>query len=103
MTRYTSVFDALSDTPVESANLKIRAELMHYITNMIKDMPPMSGTQSDIAKHCGITQPRLNDLLQGKISKFSLDALVNINANLGVDISLDFNQGKSEGDLIDAD
>ncbi|SUD90895.1 helix-turn-helix domain-containing protein [Psychrobacter phenylpyruvicus] len=100
MTRYTSVFDAISDTPVQSANLKMRAELMHHLTDMIKHM---SGTQSEIAKHCGITQPRLNDLLQGKISKFSLDALVNINANLGVEISLDFSQGKPQNELVDAD
>lgn len=96
MTRYTSVFDAISDTPVQSANLKMRAELMRHLTDMIKHM---SGTQSEIAKHCGITQPRLNDLLQGKISKFSLDAIVNINANLGVEIS----QRNSESDLVDAD
>ncbi len=100
MTRYTSVFDAISDTPVQSANLKMRAELMHHITAMIKHM---SGTQGKIAKRCGITQPRLNDLLQGKISKFSLDALVNINASLGVDIRLDFTQRKSEGEVVDAD
>lgn len=100
MTRYTSVFDAISDTPVQSANLKMRAELMHHISDMIKHM---SGTQSEIAKRCGITQPRLNDLLHGKISKFSLDALVNINANLGVDVSLDFTQRKSESDLVDVD
>ncbi len=87
MTKYTSAFDALCDTPTQSANLKLRAELMHHITDIIKQT---SGTQSEIAKLCGITQPRLNDLLQGKISKFSLDALVNINANLGVEISLDF-------------
>ncbi|HBH34718.1 MAG TPA: XRE family transcriptional regulator, partial [Psychrobacter sp.] len=86
----------ISDTPVQSANLKMRAELMRHLTDMIKHM---SGTQSEIAKHCGIPQPRLNDLLQGKISKFSLDAIVNINANLGVEIS----QRNSESDLVDAD
>ena len=87
MTKYISAFDALCDTPTQSANLKLRAELMHHITDIIKQT---SGTQSDIAKLCGITQPRLNDLLQGKISKFSLDALVNINVNLSVEVSLDF-------------
>lgn len=87
MTKYTSAFDAICDTPMQSANLKMRAELMHHITETIKDM---QGTQREIAKLCGITQPRLNDLLQGKISKFSLDALVNINANLGVEMSLVF-------------
>lgn len=87
MNKYTSVFDAISDTPTQSANLKMRAELMHHIQQVISEM---HGTQSDIAKQCGVTQPRLNDLINGKISKFSLDALVNINANLGVHIDLVF-------------
>ena len=87
MTKYASAFDALCDTTTQSTNLKLRAELMHHITDIIKQT---SGTQSEIAKLCGITQHRLNDLLQGKISKFSLDALVNINANLGVEMNLDF-------------
>ena len=65
----------------------MRAELIHHITSIIKEM---NGTQSDIAKLCGITQSRLSDLLQEKISKCSLDALVNITANLGVNVSLVF-------------
>ncbi len=44
---------------------------------------PVFVTQADAAKHCGVTQPRINDLLRGRISRFSLDALVNIAAALG--------------------
>lgn len=84
---YKSAFDALCDTPMQSANLKMRSELMTHITDTIRQM---HGTQSQIAKQCGITQPRLNDLLNGKISKFSLDALVNISANLEQEVSLVF-------------
>ena len=40
-------------------------------------------TQVQTAKQCGITQPRVNDLLRGRISKFSLDALVNIATAIG--------------------
>jgi len=40
-------------------------------------------TQAQAAEHCGITQPRVNDLLRGRISRFSVDALVNIAASLG--------------------
>ena len=40
-------------------------------------------TQAEAAKRCGVTQPRINDLLRGRISRFSLDALVNIAAALG--------------------
>ncbi len=40
-------------------------------------------TQAEAAKRCGVTQPRINDLLRGRISRFSLDALVNIASALG--------------------
>jgi predicted XRE-type DNA-binding protein len=33
-------------------------------------------TSAQAAKRLAVTQPRLNDLLRGKIDKFSLDALV---------------------------
>jgi predicted XRE-type DNA-binding protein len=48
-------------------------------------------TQAEAAKRCGVTQPRINDLLRGRISRFSLDALVNIASALGrkVRVSLD--------------
>jgi predicted XRE-type DNA-binding protein len=78
--QYTSVWDALTDTPEEAANLQLRAELMGKIAAVIEE----SGwTQSEAAQHCGVTQPRVNDLLRGRISRFSLDALVNIAAALG--------------------
>ncbi len=72
---YQSVWDAISDTPEQAANLRARAELMQKIAAIVKE----SGwTQAEAAKHCGITQPRMNDLLRGRVSRFSLDALVNI-------------------------
>jgi predicted XRE-type DNA-binding protein len=74
------VWDAISDSPAEAANLTLRSELMMAIGAVIKK----SGwTQSQAAERCGITQPRVNDLLRGRISRFSLDALVNIAASLG--------------------
>ena len=45
-------------------------------------------TQNEAAKQLGITQPRVSDLLNGKLSKFSLDALVNMLAVLGSDVKL---------------
>jgi len=78
--RYASVWDAIADTPEEAANLRVRSELMDQITALIK----ASGwTQVEAARRCGVTQPRLNDLLRGRLSRFSLDALVNIAAALG--------------------
>lgn len=77
---YESVWDAVADTPEQAANLRARAELMQKIAAIVKD----SGwNQSEAAKHCGVTQPRINDLLRGRVSRFSLDALVNIATAIG--------------------
>ena len=40
-------------------------------------------TQAEVARRCGVTQPRINDLLRGRVSRFSLDALVNIATAIG--------------------
>ena len=77
---YTSVWDAISDTPEEAANLRLRSELMDKITALIQKN---GWTQLEAAKRCSVTQPRINELLRGRISRFSLDALVNIASNLG--------------------
>ena len=80
METYANVWDAIADTPEEAANLRVRSDLMREITAIINE----SGwTQVEAAKHCGVTQPRINDLLRGRISRFSLDALVNIATVLG--------------------
>jgi predicted XRE-type DNA-binding protein len=79
-TTYASVWDALADTPEQAANLRARAQLMQQIAAHIGKQP---WTQAQAATHCGITQPRMNDLLRGRVSRFSLDALVNIATLLG--------------------
>ena len=77
---YASVWDPLADNPEQAANLRARAELMQKIAGIVKKN---RWTQAEAAKRCGITQPRINDLLRGRVSRFSLDALVNIATSLG--------------------
>lgn len=77
---YNSVWEAISDTPEQAANLRARAELMQQIAAVIK---ANEWTQTEAANRCGVTQPRMNDLLRGRVSRFSLDALVNIATALG--------------------
>jgi len=77
---FASVWDAVADTPQEAANLRARSDLMQKIAEIVKQ----SGwTQAQAAQHCGVTQPRINDLLRGRVSRFSLDALVNVATALG--------------------
>ncbi|WP_146909785.1 helix-turn-helix transcriptional regulator [Arenimonas daejeonensis] len=84
-TSYASVWDALEQDPIQAANLKLRSALMIAIAEHVKRK---GWTQSIAATHCGLTQPRVSDLLRGHISRFSLDALVNIATALGLQLSL---------------
>lgn len=80
-----NVFLDLGFDKAEAENLKMRADLMIRITQFYEK----SGlTQAAAAKALGLTQPRLNALLKGKIGQFSLDALVNIASRAGMNVRL---------------
>jgi predicted XRE-type DNA-binding protein len=83
---FASVWDAIADTPEQAANLRARAELMHKIEAHLKKH---DWTQAEAASRCSVTQPRINDLLRGRMSRFSLDALVNIATALGCRVRVD--------------
>jgi predicted XRE-type DNA-binding protein len=83
--KYDNAWDAISDTPEEAENMKLRSMLMMAIEDFTKKL---DGTQADKAALLGITQPRLNDLLKGKIHKFSLDMLVNIATKAGLSVEM---------------
>jgi predicted XRE-type DNA-binding protein len=76
-----SVFYDIADTPDEAANLTARGLLMVAIEQRIKEE---GWTQAEAAARLHVTQPRISDLMNGKISKFSLDALVNMLAPVGL-------------------
>lgn len=82
---FDDVFDALSDTPAEAANMKARADLLAVLVEQVKSwgLP-----QDAAAARLGITRPRLNDLLRGKLGKFSLDALVNLATAAGLTLEI---------------
>ena len=88
-TNYASVWDALADTPEQAANLQARADLMRQIAELIQ---AAGWKQVEAAERCGVTQPRINDLLRGRVSRFSLDALVNIATALGRRVSLELEE-----------
>jgi predicted XRE-type DNA-binding protein len=83
---YASVWDALADTPEQAANLRTRAELMQKIAAIVK---ANGWIQTEAARHCGVTQPRINDLLRGRVSRFSLDALANIATAIGLRVHIE--------------
>ncbi len=83
---YDSVWDAIADTQEQAANLRARADLMQKISAVVRES---SWTQAEAAKRCHVTQPRMNDLLRGRVSRFSLDALVNIATAIGRQVHME--------------
>jgi predicted XRE-type DNA-binding protein len=83
--KYASVWDAIEATPEESENMKLRSGLMMALKSHLvrADL-----SQSEAAKLFGVTQPRVSDLMRGKINLFGLDALVNMAAAAGLHIEL---------------
>jgi predicted XRE-type DNA-binding protein len=78
-----NVFLDVGFSPDEANNLMLRAQLMSRVRDAARD-----ASQREAAKRFGITQPRLNDVLRGRIDKFSLDALVNMLAHAGMRVEL---------------
>jgi len=82
---FANVWDALSDSPEEAATMKIRSDVMIAIHDTIR---AWDITQAQAASRLGVTQPRLNDLLQGKINKFSLDTLLTLAGRAGLKVKI---------------
>jgi len=73
--RFKSVWDAIEDSPGAVASMKLRAELAHKI---IEELKRRKLTQAKAAKRLNVTQPRISDLMRGRIDLFSLDALIDM-------------------------
>lgn len=86
MKLYDSVWDAIKPSKAEAANMKARAELMIAIHKIVLGW---NTTQTVAAKRLGLTQPRLNDLLKGRVSKFSLEALINHATKAGLNVKVE--------------
>ncbi|MEI9992896.1 MAG: XRE family transcriptional regulator [Rhizomicrobium sp.] len=83
MEQFASVWDAIEPTPAEAEAMKARSALMMAVQETVKKWDI---SQAQAAKKLKITQPRLNDLLRGKINKFSLDALVELAWHAGLSV-----------------
>ena len=83
--KFASVWDAIEDTPEEAENMKLRSTLMMAIKRHIKET---GMSQAEAARLLGVTQPRVSDLMRGKINLFGLDALVNMATAAGLHIEM---------------
>ena len=79
--RFSSVWDAIEDTPQEAASMGARSALM---TNLAEVIRRQGMTQAEAATLFGVTQPRISDLMRGKINLFSLDTLIDMAATAGM-------------------
>jgi len=83
--RFANVWDAIEDTRAQAENMKLRSALMMAL----KDHIARTGlSQSEAAKLLGVTQPRISDLMRGKIELFSLDTLVNMIGAAGLHVEM---------------
>ena len=83
--RFTSVWDAIEDTPEQAANMKLRSVLMIAL----KDHITRAGmSQAQAAQLFGVTQSRVSGMMRGKIGLFALDALVNMATAAGLRIEM---------------
>lgn len=83
--RFTSVWDAIEDTLEDAENMKLRSILIRALT---AHLTRTEMSQAQAAKLFGVTQPRISDLMRGKINLFSIDALVNMATAAGLQIEI---------------
>lgn len=79
-----NVFKDLGFSEDEAENLKIRADLMIELTQLIE---AQELTQIAAARLLGVTQPRISDLMRGKIDRFSVDSLIEMLGRAGASVS----------------
>jgi len=82
--RFESVWDALEDTPEMAAEMRSRSELLAALQLRIR---ARGWTQTEAAQQLGVTQPRISDLMRGRVQRFSIDTLVGMLAKTGASVS----------------
>lgn len=80
-----NVFHDLGFAGPEAQNLLLRADLVAHIRKVINKL---GITQAEAAQRASVSQPRMNDLVKGRTHKFTLDALVNVAAQLDYTVRL---------------
>lgn len=79
--KYSNIFEAITDDAEEAADLQFRADLMLLLREYFRSK---DAAQAEIGAKLGIPQPRVSELMTGKIDKFSSDKLIGFLAKLGI-------------------
>lgn len=80
-----NVFADLGFEPEEAEHLRIRSDLMSALKSLIEDR---NLTQAEAARVFGVTQPRISNLVRGRIDLFSIDTLVDMLARAGIRVEI---------------
>lgn len=83
--KFSSVWEAIEATPAEAENMKLRSSLMMALEAHIK---AQGWTQAETARRLQVTQPRVSDLMRGKIDLFGIDTLVNMLTAVGLHVQV---------------
>ncbi|HER34329.1 MAG: XRE family transcriptional regulator [Halothiobacillaceae bacterium] len=86
--RFGSVWKAIENTHAQAENMRLRSSLMMALEGHITRA---GMTQAEAARVLGVTQPRVSDLMRGKIDRFGLDTLVNMAAAAGLHVHISVN------------
>lgn len=82
---YENVWDALEVDLGERERMKMLSDMMDIVERLIEEK---GWTQKQAAQHLGVTQPRISDLMRGKISVFSIDSLVTMAGKAGLQLTI---------------
>lgn len=87
MKKVSSPFELITDDAYELISYELRATMMIAIRDMIESK---GWSQKESADNLGVTQPRISNLVNGKIDKFSLDMLIGMLSKLGVKFEFNY-------------
>lgn len=90
--KFDSVWDAIEDSPSAAASLRLRAEIANAV---IEEIRRQGLTQSSAAALCSVSQPRVSDLMRGRLNLFSLDSLVDMASKLGLNTSVSVRRNRA--------
>ena len=79
--KYSNIFEAITKNTEEAADLEFRADLMLVLRDFFREQ---EASQARIGQMLGIPQPRVSELMTGKVNKFSSDKLIGFLAKVGI-------------------
>ena len=90
--KFSSVWDAIESTPQQAASMRARSELMMALQEWVK---ATGEAQAVVARVFGVTQPRMSDLMRGRLHLFSLETLMDMATTAGMEPHIAFKRRKT--------